>query len=210
MNRLALSGVEERSPRKLKIELSLAFREGAAVRLLNWLAQEDALIMRERSDLPLLYDSGVRYEREKTEQWLDTIMLYEQGFEDCDGLSAARAGELMARGWKALGPEDGGYHQAQRERPTYIEARPFLRTRTVPGKPGMYHCIVRYRVGDHWYRDDPSARLGMFQGEHQANPWGSKAEPKKVSRKIAGPLKRAPSLESPPAPLPRSLRRSPS
>ena len=37
-----------------------------------------------------------------------------------------------------------------------------LRTHVPRGRTGLYHCIVRYRVGSRWYRDDPSARLGMY------------------------------------------------
>ena len=39
-----------------------------------------------------------------------------------------------------------------------------LTTRSTPDAPGLYHCIVRYRVGGRWHRDDPSARLGMNGG----------------------------------------------
>lgn len=185
---MQIAGVETARPRNLDIQLKLAFREAAAVRLLDWLAQENALILRERPDLPNLYDSGVRYEREKTEAWLDVIRMYNQGFEDCDGLSAGRAGELMARGFEALQPGDGGYDYARRHQLEYIEARPFLRTRTEVGKSGLYHCIVRYRVGNTWYRDDPAARLGMFDGEQRDNPWGDRPEPRRVSKRIARQL----------------------
>lgn len=193
---MQIAGVETARPRKLDIELKLAFREAAAVRLLDWLAQENALILREQPDLPNLYETSVRYEREKTEAWLDVIRMYDQGFEDCDGLSAARAGELMARGHEVLEPGDGGYRYARRNRLEYIEARPFLRTRTEPGRSGLYHCIVRYRVGDHWFRDDPAARLGMFDGEQRDNPWGDRPEPARVSRRIAGQLTSTPTSPS--------------
>ena len=38
----------------MKIAVKLAFDEQAAVRLLNWLAQENAVILRARPVLPLL------------------------------------------------------------------------------------------------------------------------------------------------------------
>ena len=146
----------------MRIAVKLAFDEDAAVRLLNWLAQENAIILRARPDLPLLYDAGVRYEREVDETWCDYINLLLQGHEDCDGLAAARAGELIARGVSAMTPTDQGYREAVRRRLTSIRAEVMLRTRTPKNRPGLYHCIVRYRIGDRWYRDDPSARLGMY------------------------------------------------
>ncbi len=145
----------------MKIAVKLAFDEGGALRLLNWLAQENAVILRARPELPLLYDSGVVYERERDETWCDFLNMLAQGHEDCDGLSAARAGELIARGHRALLPGDSGYAEAQRRRPMSIPAEVMLKTRSRPQAPGLYHCIVRYRVGVVWHRDDPSKRLGM-------------------------------------------------
>ena len=87
-----------------------------------------------------------------------------QGHEDCDGLASARAGELQARGWRALRPGDDGYVLAQQLRPDPIRAEVMLTTRSRPDDTGLYHCIVRYRVGGRWLRDDPSARLGMNGG----------------------------------------------
>ena len=40
----------------MKIAVKLAFDEQAALRLLNWLAQENARLLRARPELPLLYD----------------------------------------------------------------------------------------------------------------------------------------------------------
>ena len=131
----------------MDITVALAFNEGAALRLLNWLALENARIFltydararrkRERS-LPGLYQSGVRYEREETELWSDYLNLLVQGFEDCDALAAARAGELRARGWKALRPRDpadpvrfpgdGGYRLARRLQSESIRAEVLLTT----------------------------------------------------------------------------------
>src|SRR5690606_425683 len=126
--------------------------------------EENAILLRAQPDLPLLYDSGVVYRRESDETWCDFLNMLAQGHEDCDGLSAARAGELMARGAAALRPGDEGYALAARARPATLRAEVMLTTRTEPTTPGLYHCIVRYRVGDRWFRDDPSARLGMNGG----------------------------------------------
>jgi len=154
----------------MKIAVKLAFDEQAALRLLNWLAKENAVILRAQSDLPLLYDSGVVYRRETDETWSDYINLLVQGHEDCDALAAARAGELLARGYQALVPGEPGYQDAQRNKPGSIHAEVLLRTRTQPDRPGLYHCIVRYRVAGRWHRDDPSARLGMH-GTIEASVW---------------------------------------
>lgn len=145
----------------MRIAVKLAFDERAALRLLNWLAHENAIILRSQPDLPLLYDSGVTYRRETDETWCDYLNMLAQGHEDCDGLASARAGELMAKGWRALRPGDAGYDDASRERPVSIPAEVMLTTRSGPDQPGLYHCIVRYR---RWHRDDPSARLGMNGG----------------------------------------------
>ena len=143
----------------MKVCMKLAFDEGAALRLLNWLAQENARILRARPDLPGLYDAGVRYRREPDEVWCDYLTMLAVGHEDCDGLAAARAGELLARGGRALSPQDPGYRRGRGLRS--IEAEVLLLTRSERFQPGLYHCIVRYRVGSRWYRDDPSLRLGM-------------------------------------------------
>lgn len=148
----------------MRIAVKLAFHEQAAVRLLNWLAQENAILLRAQPNLPLLYDSGITYRRERDETWCDFLNMLAQGHEDCDGLAAARAGELLARGWKALRPGDDGYDLAQRERPASLRAEVMLTTRSRTDDPGLYHCIVRYPLGGRWLRDDPSARLGMNGG----------------------------------------------
>lgn len=148
----------------MKIAVKLAFDEKAAVRLLNWLAQENAIIVRAQPELPLLYDAGVVYRREVDETWCDYLNMLVQGHEDCDGLAAARAGELLARGHGALRQGDAGFDEAARLRPATIPAEVMLTTRSTPDAPGLYHCIVRYRVGGRWHRDDPSARLGMNGG----------------------------------------------
>lgn len=176
MGRYAMQVGDALDYRPLDITLRLSFEENRAVRLLNWLAAENALILRADPALPGLYQSGVVYRREEVETWCDYLAMLEQGWEDCDGLAAARAGELLARGHEALAPGDGGYREARRLTLPTIEAEVFLRTRTEPGERGLFHCIVRYRVGDRWYRDDPSARLGMYDGERRRNPWGDRPE----------------------------------
>lgn len=143
----------------MDVTVRLAFSEQASVRLLNWLAVENANIHRATADLPLLYDAKVVYQRERGEVWCDVLSLYQQGHEDCDGLACARAGEVLAHGWRAIRPGDPGHALARKLRPSRVRAEVLITT-PEPG-PRLYHCIVRYRLGGRWFRDDPSARLGM-------------------------------------------------
>ena len=164
----------------MDIQVRLAFDERAALRLLNWLARENARIFHlydqrakrhGTAPLPGIYESGIVYRREEEEVWSDYLNMLLQGHEDCDALAAGRAGELLARGWRALHPRsatdpmrypgDGGYAAARYVRPRRIRAEVMLTTKTDPGETGLYHCIVRYWVGRREYRDDPSLRLGM-------------------------------------------------
>jgi len=154
------------------------------VDLLNAMARHNARQFVSDPTLPPLYDSGVRYHRNEQamwcrlqelrggggcadpigELWCDVLTTYELGYEDCDGLSAIRAGELLARGTAALRPGERGYRPNRRRR---VHAEVALRTRQPLGRRGgLYHCIVRYRVllpggWSRWLYDDPSARLGM-------------------------------------------------
>lgn len=145
------------------IALKMNFAEEGVLRLLQALAEHNAELIRRSPGLPLLYDSCVVYKREQDETFCDFPNMLHQLEEDCDGLAAARAGELMARGYKALREGDGGYEVASRLKLSTIPAQVMLTTHTSPGTPGLYHCIVRYWVKGVAYRDDPSARLGMVQ-----------------------------------------------
>ncbi|MDP2314863.1 MAG: hypothetical protein Q8P41_18320 [Pseudomonadota bacterium] len=149
----------------MNITVALTFNERDAVSLLNWLARCNARLLRERPSLPLLYATSVRYAREEVETWSDYIQLLAQGWEDCDALASARAGELIARGWKALSPRDPGYAAAKAAGLTSIPAEVALTTQVRPGDHGLYHCVVRYVVNGTVWFDDPSARLGMLE-EH--------------------------------------------
>lgn len=155
----------------MRITVKLGFQEAAALRLLNFIAQENARLLIERPDLPLLYDSGVVYRREQDETWCDYLNLLIQGHEDCDGLAAARAGELLAWGWRALRPGEGGYESACRLRPDSIPAEVILKTRSSADGSGLYHCLVHYYINGTWYHDDPSARLGMHGAIPPETQW---------------------------------------
>lgn len=146
----------------MDIIVRLSFEEKAALRLLNWLAWENAIILRQQPDLPALYESPVVYATEQQETWSDLLSALDAGEEDCDSLAAWRAGELIARGYEALLPWQGGYREARRARKTAIPAEVILKTRSSVERPGgLYHCIVQYYVDNIAYIDDPSARLGM-------------------------------------------------
>ena len=146
----------------MNITVALTFNERDAVSLLNWLARCNARLLRERPTLPLLYATSVRYGREEEETWSDYIQLLAQGWEDCDALAAARAGELIARGWRALAPSDPGYAAARAARLESIPSEVALTTQIKKGEHGLYHCVVRYVVNGTTWFDDPSARLGML------------------------------------------------
>lgn len=149
-----------------EIVLEVAFRPEFIMPLCNWLRGVNAALMLEAPDLPLLYDSGVIYAREEGERFRDTVRIYRAGQDDCDSLAPARAGELVARGWEALDPGDEGFELAQELRPASIDAWCFFTTRSQPDEPGprLYHVEVNYRIGNETFHDDPSARLGMYDG----------------------------------------------
>lgn len=155
----------------MQIMMNLAFSEQSALRLLNWLALENRIIIEANPQLPLLYDSHIRYGLEKNgEIWSDYIQTLLKGEEDCDSLAAIRAGELMARGWTAMRPGDEGYVLAQSLRPGHIPAEVMITTWDNK-RGGSYHCITRYKISGHWFRDDPSERLGMSEVLARSQGW---------------------------------------
>lgn len=145
----------------MQIMLRMDFAELGVLRILQALAEHNAALIRLRPELPLLYDSCVVYKPEADETFSDYLHMLKVGQEDCDALAAARSGELLARGWRALRAGEGGFKVAMSRRPTSIPAQVMLTTRTRLGQSGLYHCIVRYWIEGVEYRDDPSARLGM-------------------------------------------------
>lgn len=139
-------------------------RNGRVVRLLNWLVRENEDYLRRHPTTPLLYSDWdknpiCRYKRESVETWSTIPACISQGWEDCDALSAWRAAELRVWGWRAIEPGYKAYQAARGMQK--IRAQAFLRTRNHK----LYHCLVRYQIGDQWYYDDPSLRLGMRRGQ---------------------------------------------
>ena len=98
---------------------------------------------------PLLYASGVAYERdperrEWSEKWLDIPSILKSGFDDCEGLSAFLAAEMRVRAPNSVSPK---------KHPTAA----VMLKRT--GRRGMWHAIVVDKTtGERW---DPSRQLGM-------------------------------------------------
>lgn len=146
-----------------RISLIMDFSPPEVLRLLNLVAGIDGRQFAADPSLPGVYESGVVYRREEDETFADWKNTLLQGWEDCDSLAPARAGELVARGYRALRLGDDGYEHAQRNRPASIEAWCFLTTRSDPKEKGkLYHVEVNYHIGGRIYHDDPSARLGMY------------------------------------------------
>ena len=149
----------------MEIRVRIAMGEQEPLELLNAIVRINARVLSERDDVPLLYDTGVVYRLEDVETWSDALATLLAGHEDCDSLATWRAGELLARGWRALRPGDDGYELALELRPESIEADVVLRTRLQAGQTGgLYHVVTRYVVDGQICYDDPSVRLGMRAG----------------------------------------------
>lgn len=107
--------------------------------LLECLTLLDLHWLHSNPDTPLLYESGVFYQREPDgqENWLTVPYVIEQGFGDCEDLACWRAAELRLQG---------------------IVARPFASK--VVNSDGTVQFHARVRLGNNAV-EDPSRRLGM-------------------------------------------------
>lgn len=100
--------------------------------------------------LPELYKSGVYYKTEGSpEHWWDAEEILAHGHDDCEGLSAYRAGELINAGYVA------GVYTRLIEGPATGMGGNGPRSR-------LFHAVTKAHLPDGSYLiDDPSAVLGM-------------------------------------------------
>lgn len=127
--------------------------------LLDTLMRANMLIMKsEARPLPLLYQSGVRYQAEPrgVEDWRDCIEVVKRMRADCEDLAAYRAAELRVRHGMNARPRFKFWQD-----PNNLEQR--------------YHCVVQYslpmggfttpqhakNVSPGIWEEDPSKVLGM-------------------------------------------------
>jgi hypothetical protein len=107
--------------------------------LLECLVRLDLHYIYRNPETPLLYESGVRYEREKNlEEWLAIPEVLSRGVGDCEDLACWLAAEYRARG---------------------IMAQAFATRMPTEGPKPLYH--VRVRLGNGRQIEDPSRALGM-------------------------------------------------
>jgi hypothetical protein len=69
-----------------------AQREIALALLLEGVVRLNCYLIK-RHNLPSIYDSGVRYKRDGSEDWLNVLEIIKRGYDDCEGLASARAAE---------------------------------------------------------------------------------------------------------------------
>lgn len=147
----------------LRLEVG-RFDEQTLAQLLRVLVEHNIRLLK-RERLPLLYASGVRYEREPpgTEQWRAADRILADGFGDCEDLAAWRAAEIAVHGISAVGSNDRDRRETTQREVGY--AGDFL-VRDVAAvlrriEENQYHVVVQYFIGGIRYEDDPSLRLGM-------------------------------------------------
>lgn len=120
-----------------------------AVRDVNTaIARHNARRLRSQG-LPLLYESGVRYQTEGSpELWWDAEEILSHGHDDCEGLAAYRAGELINAGHDAT-----VYTRLIKGPASSMGGGPRSR---------LFHAVTRVRNADGSLDyEDPSAILGM-------------------------------------------------
>lgn len=139
--------------------VSIDDNEALPVREINTaIARHNARRIREKN-LPPLYKSGVKYKTEGSpELWWDAEEILAHGHDDCEGLAAYRAGELINLGY------DARVYTRLVQKPTKAMGG--------SGKGGrLFHAVTRAYTGPDGapllaqdgtpVYDDPSARLGM-------------------------------------------------
>ena len=121
----------------MRIEITVPANLATLTALLEGLTIANMWLLRNHSQLPPLYQSGVRYKAEPPgeEKWEIATRVYAQGFGDCEDLAAWRAAELRLAGEtnaRAIG----------------IKA----------GRKRRWHAVVKRADGT---IEDPSRALGM-------------------------------------------------
>jgi hypothetical protein len=124
-----------------KKNVSRKYSQKCVLYMLEGLVNCDREWLRQNPSTPKLYESGVRYKREKTEHWRDipTLILHRSG--DCEDLASWRVAELREEGHKV---------------------QPFLKWRRY-GDFWLYHVMVAHmgEDGKTFRLEDPSRQLGM-------------------------------------------------
>lgn len=127
----------------MHVLLNVPASVGCLTAALEGLTALDAVLL-QRSNVPPLYDSGIRYRVEQRmnvpelggrplEIWENSTQLYRLGYADCDALACTRAAELRVDGEPAIA----------------------FAVRT---GPKLFHALVRRADGR---TEDPSRILGM-------------------------------------------------
>ena len=114
--------------------------------LMETMIRLNELVLNQFPDTPLLYESGVVYEREDDkEDWQDILHIIASGSGDCEDLACWRAAQLRRMG---------------------VRAGPYITWRKTP-RGMIYHALVRLPSGK---IEDPSLALGMRGGEMLVPP----------------------------------------
>lgn len=102
--------------------------------LLDTMTVLNGVFLRSHPDTPALYESGVRYQRERDrEEWRTVPVLLARRTGDCEDLACWRAAELRVAG---------------------IDARAVV----YKAAPRLWHVVVKLPDGS---TEDPSRELGM-------------------------------------------------
>ncbi len=120
------------------------------------IARHNARIIRERN-LPHLYESNIRYYIEGVpERWLDAQQMAIEGRDDCEGLAAYRAGELINQGYDArvCCRRIDNLHDADRAQMGAPRKKGGRTFHAITGVFGRYGRVFPKPV-----YDDPSARM---------------------------------------------------
>jgi len=119
----------------MKVSFNIPASTATLSAALEGLVATNVVLLRRNRNAPALYESGVRYRKERPgrEKWLTIPQTLRAGFGDCEDLAAWRAAELQMLG---------------------IPARAVV----IRTGAKMFHAVVRLPGGR---IEDPSVKLGM-------------------------------------------------